>query len=311
MTDEIIDVEIVEEAEVLPAVTQADHAPAIPTNLFNAATPEQVLEHATAQARVLKDVIVKQGLSSNIQGREHVNVEGWTTLGAMLGVFPVVEWTRKLDDGGWEARVVATTRDGAIVGAAEAMCSRSEKTWAKRDDYALRSMAQTRATSKALRLPLGFVMQLAGYNPTPLEEMDFARSEKPSTPTTYVTDFPDLLIRGQDRDATGRLPEACPYCMSDVEHHEPEGKDDRKPRWKCSNRECQGGGEKKGGGRWPWASWHLDPWEPGGEIDQLLDDDETSNEITRTDYPEPDIDVNCCALARKGKHTAACPAREF
>jgi hypothetical protein len=32
-------------------------------------------------------------------------------------------------------------------------------------------MAQTRAVSKALRLPLGFVMQLAGFNPTPAEEM--------------------------------------------------------------------------------------------------------------------------------------------
>ena len=40
-----------------------------------------------------------------------------------------------------------------------------------RDDYALRSMAQTRATSKALRQPLGFVMSLAGFDPTPAEEM--------------------------------------------------------------------------------------------------------------------------------------------
>jgi hypothetical protein len=32
-------------------------------------------------------------------------------------------------------------------------------------------MAQTRATSKALRQPLGFVMTLAGYAATPAEEM--------------------------------------------------------------------------------------------------------------------------------------------
>jgi hypothetical protein len=32
-------------------------------------------------------------------------------------------------------------------------------------------MAQTRATSKALRQPLGFVMTLAGYSATPAEEM--------------------------------------------------------------------------------------------------------------------------------------------
>ena len=84
-------------------------------------------------------------------------------------------WTRPiLDDElqvGWEARVEARTRAGEVVGAAEAQCLRAERTWKGRDDYALRSMAQTRAVSKALRLPLGFVMQLAGFNPTPAEEM--------------------------------------------------------------------------------------------------------------------------------------------
>jgi hypothetical protein len=77
----------------------------------------------------------------------------------MLGVFPVCVWTRPLErDGqqfGWEARVEARTRSGELVGAAESQCTRDENTWAKRDDYALRSMAQTRATSKALRQPLG------------------------------------------------------------------------------------------------------------------------------------------------------------
>jgi hypothetical protein len=85
---------------------------------------------------------------------------------------------------GWEARVIARTRMGEVVGSAEAECLRSEDAWSftpppnkygktppARDDYALRSMAQTRAVSKALRLPLGFVMQLAGFNPTPAEEM--------------------------------------------------------------------------------------------------------------------------------------------
>ena len=43
--------------------------------------------------------------------------------------------------------------------------------WAKADDYAIRSMAQTRATSKALRMPLGFVMELAGFDATPADEI--------------------------------------------------------------------------------------------------------------------------------------------
>jgi hypothetical protein len=129
-----------------------------------------VIRRATDIAAPLADVVRKQKLVTMIHGREHVRVEGWTLLGSMLGVFPVVEWTRQLPDG-WEARVEAKTRDGAVVGAAEAECLRTESTWKSRDDYALRSMAQTRAVSKALRGPLGFVMQLAGFEATPAEEM--------------------------------------------------------------------------------------------------------------------------------------------
>lgn len=144
--------------------------PAQAVTLFGTNDPGKVIEAATAAAKPLADVVRKQKLTATISGREHVRVEGWTLLGSMLGVFPVCVWTRKLDDG-WEARVEARTRAGEVVGAAEAECLRSERTWKDRDDYALRSMAQTRATSKALRQPLGFVMQLAGFDATPAEEM--------------------------------------------------------------------------------------------------------------------------------------------
>ena len=52
---------------------------------------------------------------------------------------------------------------------------RDEPNWRDKPDYALRSMSQTRATSKALRLPLGFVVALAGYEVTPAEEAEVAR----------------------------------------------------------------------------------------------------------------------------------------
>jgi len=158
--------EIVVEPEYEQALAVRETAP----TLFHTDDPVQVLERATALAVPLADVVRKQQLVTMIQGREHVRVEGWTLLGSMLGVFPVCVWTRELPNG-WEARVEARTRDGATVGAAEAMCTTDERTWKSRDAYALRSMAQTRATSKAMRQPLGFVMQLAGFEPTPLEEM--------------------------------------------------------------------------------------------------------------------------------------------
>jgi hypothetical protein len=144
-----------------------------PANLYGADSPRDLIARASGQAEALADVIRSRRLSVNIGGREYVRVEGWTLLGVMLGVSPVCEWTRPLPDGtGWEARVVARTLDGREVGAAEAMCSRDEPSWSRRPEYALRSMAQTRATAKALRLPLGFVMALAGYETTPAEEME-------------------------------------------------------------------------------------------------------------------------------------------
>ncbi len=170
MTD-LIEGEIVE--DLVP------YQPQPPVTLWGTTDPAAVIEAATAAAQPLAAKVREQKLMVKIGASEHVRVEGWCLLGAMLGVFPVTVWSRKLEDG-WEARVEARTLAGAIVGAAEAECLRSESTWANRDDYALRSMAQTRATSKALRQPLGFVMQLAGFNPTPAEEMPRpARQAKP------------------------------------------------------------------------------------------------------------------------------------
>ena len=139
-------------------------------SLFRTDDPVEIVGKAQAIANALADVIRKQKLASTIQGKEYVRVEGWTLLGSMLGVYPVCVWTKETDDG-WEARAEARTRDGSIIGSAEASCSREEKRWATADTYAIRSMAQTRATSKCLRMPLGFVMNLAGYEVTPAEEI--------------------------------------------------------------------------------------------------------------------------------------------
>ncbi|HEY7252173.1 MAG TPA: hypothetical protein VIG37_16865 [Methylomirabilota bacterium] len=145
--------------------------------LFGSNDPARILERAVQVSGLLERVIRERRLYTSIHGRDHVRVEGWTLLGSMLGLFPYTVWTRRLEDG-WEARVEARTLDGRAVVAAESECLRSEKEWGPnptrgkpRDDYALRSMAQTRATSKALRQPLGFVMHLAGFETTPADEM--------------------------------------------------------------------------------------------------------------------------------------------
>lgn len=149
--------------------------------LFGTEDPTGVIARAKSVAVVVADVIRDQNLSRRIgQGRrEYVDVEGWTTMGALLGVFPHVEWVRAVeyeDAKGYEARVVVKTLDGRAVSAAEAECLDDETNWSDRPHYSLRSMAQTRATGKAMRIPLSWVMVLAGYEATPADEMDGAMS---------------------------------------------------------------------------------------------------------------------------------------
>jgi hypothetical protein len=169
----VSDDEIIIDAEMGQELVPTGGAPA---TLFRTDEPGEIVFRATQVATALSSVLKKQGLTKRISGKDYVQVEGWTLCGSMLGVFPVVEWTRPVE-GGWEARVEARTRDGATVGAAEAECLRSEKRWKDADDYAVRSMAQTRAISKALRAPLGFIVALAGYEATPEEEMPGERTE--------------------------------------------------------------------------------------------------------------------------------------
>jgi hypothetical protein len=100
----------------------------------------------------------------------------------MLGVVPVVCWTRPNETGdGYVARVEARTLDGRVVGAAESECSRAERKWKTSDPFAIRSMAQTRAIGRALRAPLGQIVVLADYEPTGAEEIAAVDAETPTT----------------------------------------------------------------------------------------------------------------------------------
>jgi hypothetical protein len=90
---------------------------------------------------------------------------------------PVEVTTYDVDGLDWEAFVEVKTPDGGVVGSAQGMVGRSESTWAKREDYALRSMAETRAESRAYRRAIGWIVNLAGFSATPQEEMPAAAAE--------------------------------------------------------------------------------------------------------------------------------------
>ncbi len=143
--------------------------------LFGTNDPEEVVAAATVAAKPLAQAVREQGLVVQIRKGEHVRVEGWTMLGSMLGVFAVADGDPEpveIDGAfGFKASMKAVTRSGDVVGGGTSYCMRSESDWRNADVYALAGMAQTRATSRALRQPLGFVMKLAGFSPTPAEEM--------------------------------------------------------------------------------------------------------------------------------------------
>src|SRR5262245_17124412 len=162
--------------------------------LFGTSDPQEVVARVTQVATTLKDILKQQKLTQRIGTNDHVKVEGWQTLGSMIGVFPVKEtveeipWPQPMPQSltgafskglafGFKASYRAQTLSGAVVGGAEGICKRTESKWVAREDYALMSMAQTRAMSKALKAPLGFIVTMAGYEATPVEEMDGLSNE--------------------------------------------------------------------------------------------------------------------------------------
>lgn len=127
----------------------------------------------TAMANVLKGHIVKHKLYTDIQGKNYAHVEGWQFAGFLLGMYPVVESVENLsttNEMKWKA-TVEIVRGEEIIGRGIAICSSKESKKKSFDEYAILSMAQTRAIGKAYRNMIGWVMKLAGYETTPTEEM--------------------------------------------------------------------------------------------------------------------------------------------
>jgi hypothetical protein len=132
----------------------------------------------TALAVELAGFIKDNGLSTNIQNKEFVQVEGWQYAGSRLGIVPITRWTKDLtcEEGGkiiirFEVRVeLFDLRSQQVIGAGEAECDNTESGKKFYARYAIKSMAQTRAVGKAYRNCLAWIIKAAGYNPTPSEE---------------------------------------------------------------------------------------------------------------------------------------------
>ena len=160
------------------------------TEVVNLTSPQAVVKFSND----LKKIIVDNKLYTPVKGKNFVNVEGWQIAGAFVGITPIVTSVENLSEGDnykyrAEVKLVQYGSDTPI-GYGVAICTNKEANKRNFDEYAVCSMAQTRAISKAYRLAIGYLMKLAGYEATPAEEMQEAMYEEDSVEEASGDDEP-------------------------------------------------------------------------------------------------------------------------
>jgi len=129
------------------------------------------VDQVTKMAKILKEHIVKNKLYVPIAQKNYVMVEGWQFAGGLLGLFPRITEVKELGSGKWMTKAEIIDKNDKTISIGYAICSKEELKKKSFDEYAILSMAQTRAIGKAYRNLIGWVMKLAGYESTPSEEM--------------------------------------------------------------------------------------------------------------------------------------------
>jgi len=131
-------------------------------------TPQRAKEMALVLAKHIKD----NKLSANIAGHDYVQVEGWQFAGGLMGLFPQITEVREIAPMKWLAKAeIRNVKTDKIVGVGYAICSKEEMKKKSFDEYAILSMAQTRAIGKAYRNYIGWIIKMAGYESSPAEEI--------------------------------------------------------------------------------------------------------------------------------------------
>lgn len=163
------------------------------TQLVNVNSPKAVATFA----KELKEFVIANKLYTTIgtgkDAKNFVQVEGWQFAGASMGYYFAPTFVEDVSPKDGETVTYVNKKgikvtnpvykykstvemvrvsDGVVVGRGFALCSNQEQKKKTFDEYAVLSMAQTRGIGKAGRNTLGWVMKLAGYEPTPSEEID-------------------------------------------------------------------------------------------------------------------------------------------
>lgn len=151
---------------------QTENGVSIPEINFQNLQRQEVFTHVASDLQGYCD---QNNLTVNIQGNRYAMVEAWQFAGAMIGLFPRITSVENIGkENVFKYRAVCKIYDtkGVFITRAEAICSNEEKKKKYFDEYAIASMAQTRATGKAFRVLLGWIFKASGFESTPAEEMD-------------------------------------------------------------------------------------------------------------------------------------------
>jgi hypothetical protein len=139
--------------------------------------PKQILKRAKEVARQVKRFAKENpSLTIHYERKPYPCREIVQFCSACYGVTAMVTKTEEvISDQGQELGFVsvahALSPAGRVLSGAEAACMHSESDWQGKPSYQLRSMAQTRSCSKVLCNLFAWVLRMAGFCPTPAEEM--------------------------------------------------------------------------------------------------------------------------------------------
>jgi len=140
--------------------------------------PAETVAIAREQAGVLMKVVEEKHLYSVISGKNYLNAQAWETILAFNNAHPVTRFVEQLKDGdhciGYRAQV-DIYQHGELVSSGIMSCGFDEYPCRGKEGMAkhraAESSAQTWALSKAARQKFAWVAVLAGFEPTPAEEM--------------------------------------------------------------------------------------------------------------------------------------------
>lgn len=157
------------------------------TGLVPVEQPRELMVRGQSVATACKEIVMR--CSVHFAGRRYIQAEGWQALASLSGLTPRIEAVEEMEGGDVRALCsLVRISDGEIMARAEGFVGTDEPVWfggtvtdkwgktkvlPKRSKFAIRAMAQTRATSRACRTALAWLVPLVDSSlaTTPAEEM--------------------------------------------------------------------------------------------------------------------------------------------